>query len=100
MRRCGPAPGPRSGRGLARPARLGAASDSLGQRHRVSVMTSFWVAGAAASSDDVVAIRNPLDGTVVGETGNATPAQVEEAVAAAAAVAREAAGLPASARAA
>jgi glyceraldehyde-3-phosphate dehydrogenase (NADP+) len=63
-------------------------------------MTSFWVAGTAASSDDAVVIRNPRDGVVVGETGNATPGQVEEAVAAAAAVAGEAARLPASARAA
>jgi acyl-CoA reductase-like NAD-dependent aldehyde dehydrogenase len=63
-------------------------------------MTSFWVAGSAASSDDVVVIRSPVDGAVVGETGNATPAQVETAVAAAAAVAPQAAQLPASARAA
>jgi glyceraldehyde-3-phosphate dehydrogenase (NADP+) len=63
-------------------------------------MTSFWIAGRPASSDDVVVVRNPLDGAVVGETSNATPDQLEEAVAAAAAVAREAAQLPASARAA
>jgi glyceraldehyde-3-phosphate dehydrogenase (NADP+) len=63
-------------------------------------MTSFWIAGTPASSDDVVVVRNPLDGAVVGETSNATPDQVETAVAAAAAVARDAAQLPASARAA
>lgn len=63
-------------------------------------MTSFWIAGAPASSDDVVVVRNPLDGRVVAETSNATPAQVEEAVAAASRVFGEAAQLPAVARAA
>ncbi len=63
-------------------------------------MTSFWIAGTADSSDDVVVVRNPLDGTVVGETSNATPEQVEAAIAAAARVAPEAARLAASARAA
>lgn len=63
-------------------------------------MTSFWMAGTPASSDDVVVVRNPLDGAVVGQTSNASPGQVEMAVAAAAGVAGEAAQLPASARAA
>ncbi|HCT79544.1 MAG TPA: aldehyde dehydrogenase [Micromonosporaceae bacterium] len=63
-------------------------------------MTSFWIAGAPASSDDVVVVRNPLDGRVVAETSNATPAQVEEAVAAASQIAPTAAQLPAAQRAA
>ncbi|MFF5230364.1 aldehyde dehydrogenase family protein [Dactylosporangium sp. NPDC000521] len=63
-------------------------------------MTPFFIAGRPASSDDVVEIRHPFDGRVVGSTANATPAQVEEAVAAAAAVQRQAAALPASVRAA
>ncbi|MER7002437.1 aldehyde dehydrogenase family protein [Dactylosporangium sp. NPDC000555] len=63
-------------------------------------MTPFYIAGRPASSDDVVEIRHPFDGRPVGSTSNATPEQVEEAVAAAAAVAAEAAALPASARAA
>ncbi len=63
-------------------------------------MTPFYIAGRPATSDDAVEIRNPFDGGVVGGTANATPAQVEEAVAAAAAVRDEAAALPASARAA
>ncbi|GAB3863145.1 aldehyde dehydrogenase family protein [Dactylosporangium cerinum] len=63
-------------------------------------MTPFFIAGRPASSDDVVEIRHPFDGRVVGSTSNATPAQVEEAVSKAASVRAEAAGLPASARAA
>src|SRR5688572_1018335 len=63
-------------------------------------MTSFWVAGEAASSDDIVLVQSPVDGREVGRTSNATPEQVEAAVAAAAAVAPQAALLPASARAA
>ncbi|MGI5245345.1 aldehyde dehydrogenase family protein [Dactylosporangium sp. CA-139066] len=63
-------------------------------------MTPFFIAGRPASSDDAVEIRHPFDGRIVGTTSNATPEQVEAAVAAAAAVAREAAALPASARAA
>lgn len=62
--------------------------------------TPYWIAGSPESSDDLVIVRNPYDGRVVGQTGNATPAQVETAVAAAAAVAAEAARLPAAARAA
>ncbi|MEU7869618.1 aldehyde dehydrogenase family protein [Dactylosporangium sp. NPDC049140] len=63
-------------------------------------MTPFFIAGRPATSDDAVEIRHPYDGRPVGTTSNATPEQVEEAVAAAAAVAAEAAALPASARAA
>lgn len=63
-------------------------------------MTPFYIAGRPATSDDVVEIRHPFDGRAVGSTSNATEAQVEEAVAAAAAVRASAAALPTSARAA
>jgi acyl-CoA reductase-like NAD-dependent aldehyde dehydrogenase len=63
-------------------------------------VTPFYIAGRPATSDDVVEIRHPFDGRVVGSTSNATPEQVEEAVAAADAVRHEAAALPASVRAA
>ncbi|WP_433080436.1 aldehyde dehydrogenase family protein [Dactylosporangium sp. CA-052675] len=63
-------------------------------------MTPFFIAGRPATSDDAVEIRHPYDGRQVGITSNATPEQVEAAVAAAAAVAAEAAALPASVRAA
>ncbi|HEY2948161.1 MAG TPA: aldehyde dehydrogenase family protein [Micromonosporaceae bacterium] len=59
----------------------------------------FFVAGNPASSDDEVTVRHPYDGHAVGRTGNATPAQVESAVEAAAGVADEFAALPAHARA-
>src|SRR5687767_2547054 len=62
--------------------------------------TPFYVAGRAGSSDDPLTVTHPADGRVVGRTSNATPEQVERAVAAAAAVADEAAGLPAHVRAA
>jgi glyceraldehyde-3-phosphate dehydrogenase (NADP+) len=60
----------------------------------------FYVAGEPADSDDVVTIHSPYDGREVGRTSNATPAHVERAVAAAAAVAGETAALPAHVRAA
>ncbi|GAA0729807.1 aldehyde dehydrogenase family protein [Dactylosporangium roseum] len=63
-------------------------------------MTPFYISGRPATSDDVIDIRHPYDGRLVGSTANATPEQVEAAVAAAAAVAPVAAALPASARAA
>jgi glyceraldehyde-3-phosphate dehydrogenase (NADP+) len=62
--------------------------------------TPFYVAGKPASSDDLVTVSHPYDGRVVGRTSNATPDQVDAAVAAAADVAAEAAALPAHARAA
>lgn len=62
--------------------------------------TPFWIAGSPETSDDLVDVRNPYDGRVVGQTANATPEQVENAVAAAAMVAPDAARLPAAARAA
>jgi acyl-CoA reductase-like NAD-dependent aldehyde dehydrogenase len=61
---------------------------------------AFYVAGEPSHSDDRVTVTHPYDGRVVGHTSNATEAQVERAVAAAAAVAPEAAALPAHVRAA
>ena len=46
--------------------------------------TPFFVAGRPESSDDVVVVRHPYDGREVGRTANASPEQVERAVAAAA----------------
>jgi glyceraldehyde-3-phosphate dehydrogenase (NADP+) len=63
-------------------------------------VTPFYIAGRPATSDDVVEIRHPFDGRAVGSTSNATPAQVEEALAKAASARSAAAALPASARAA
>jgi acyl-CoA reductase-like NAD-dependent aldehyde dehydrogenase len=60
----------------------------------------FYVAGRPASGVDEVVVRHPYDGREAGRTSNATPDQVETAVAAAAAVADEAAALAAAARAA
>jgi acyl-CoA reductase-like NAD-dependent aldehyde dehydrogenase len=61
---------------------------------------AFYVAGEPSHGDDRVTVTHPYDGRVVGSTSNATDAQVETAVAAAAAVAGEAAALPAHVRAA
>ncbi|HZN70696.1 MAG TPA: aldehyde dehydrogenase family protein [Micromonosporaceae bacterium] len=58
--------------------------------------TPFYVAGRPETSDDVVPVHHPYDGREVGRTSYATPEQVERAVAAAAAVADEVAGLPVS----
>ncbi|WP_305790020.1 aldehyde dehydrogenase family protein [Symbioplanes lichenis] len=63
-------------------------------------MTAFYVAGAPADGDDEVLVTHPFDGRPVGTTTWATEAQVETAVAAAAAFAAEAAALPAHVRAA
>src|SRR5512142_1686613 len=63
-------------------------------------MTPFYVAGRPETSDDELVVTNPYDGRAVGRTANATPDQVERAVAAAASVAPAAAALPAHARAA
>jgi acyl-CoA reductase-like NAD-dependent aldehyde dehydrogenase len=63
-------------------------------------VTPFYVAGRPESGEQPMVVRHPYDGTEVGRTSAATPAQVEAAVAAAAAVAPELAGLPAYARAA
>ncbi|MDG4833091.1 aldehyde dehydrogenase family protein [Solwaraspora sp. WMMD1047] len=59
----------------------------------------FYVAGEPTSSDDVAVVRHPYDGREIGRTSLATPDQVERAVAAAAAVAAEAAATPAHVRA-
>jgi acyl-CoA reductase-like NAD-dependent aldehyde dehydrogenase len=56
--------------------------------------TPFWVAGTAVHGDDVLEIRHPYDGALAGTTTYATDDQVEEAVAAADRVRREAAALP------
>jgi len=42
----------------------------------------YWIAGRARSSDDVHTVRSPYDGTIAGHTSLATPADIEEAVAA------------------
>ncbi|BCJ64340.1 aldehyde dehydrogenase family protein [Polymorphospora rubra] len=60
----------------------------------------FYVAGQPATSDDTLTVRHPYDGRPVGRTANATPDQVEAAIAAAAGVAGQAAALPAFRRAA
>ncbi|QTR02525.1 aldehyde dehydrogenase family protein [Saccharothrix algeriensis] len=62
--------------------------------------TPYWVAGQAASSDDLVEVRSPHDGSLAGTTSNASAEDVERAVAAADGVAEEFASLPAHARAA
>ncbi|MGP4099404.1 aldehyde dehydrogenase family protein [Nonomuraea sp. KM90] len=55
---------------------------------------TFWLAGRAATGDTELTVTNPHDGREVGRHSVPTDAQVEEAVAAAHAVAREAAALP------
>ncbi|HKT02886.1 MAG TPA: aldehyde dehydrogenase family protein [Rugosimonospora sp.] len=59
----------------------------------------MFVAGAAEAGVDEYLVRHPWDGRPVRLVGNATPEQVERAVAAAAGVAGEMAALPAYARA-
>ncbi|HEX5542071.1 MAG TPA: aldehyde dehydrogenase family protein [Micromonospora sp.] len=61
---------------------------------------AFLVAGRPTSSAEVCSVRHPYDGRVIGRTSNATPDQIEAAVAAAAGVADHAATLPAHIRAA
>jgi acyl-CoA reductase-like NAD-dependent aldehyde dehydrogenase len=53
------------------------------------VSTPFFVAGRPESSDDIVVVRHPYDGREVGRTANASPEQVERAVAAAATAPRD-----------
>jgi acyl-CoA reductase-like NAD-dependent aldehyde dehydrogenase len=62
--------------------------------------TAYWVAGRPEHGEQAVDISHPFDGSAVGRTSWATPGHVEEAVAAAAAVAAETAALPAHVRAA
>ncbi|GAA0955562.1 aldehyde dehydrogenase family protein [Actinocorallia libanotica] len=57
-------------------------------------VTPFWVAGKAATGDERVSVAHPYDGREVGVVSVPTEAQVEEALAAAYAVRREAAALP------
>jgi acyl-CoA reductase-like NAD-dependent aldehyde dehydrogenase len=59
----------------------------------------FWLAGKQVTGDETLEVTNPYDGRVVGVVALATPAQVEDAIAAAVGVARELAALPAYVRA-
>ncbi|MGP4018248.1 aldehyde dehydrogenase family protein [Saccharopolyspora sp. 5N708] len=66
----------------------------------MSSVTGYWVAGERVTSDATFEVRHPYDGSPVATTCYATDADVERAVAAAHAVRREFAALPAHARAA
>ncbi|MGI5269812.1 aldehyde dehydrogenase family protein [Nonomuraea sp. CA-218870] len=55
---------------------------------------TFWLAGRPATGDGELTVTNPDDGREVGRVSMPTDAQVEEAVAAAHAVAAKAAALP------
>jgi aldehyde dehydrogenase (NAD+) len=59
----------------------------------------FWLAGRLVTGEQTFEVRHPYDGREVATVSVPTDAQVEEAVAAAAAVAAEAAALPAFVRA-
>ncbi|MGP3968617.1 aldehyde dehydrogenase family protein [Streptomyces sp. 6N223] len=61
---------------------------------------AFWLAGRATAGETVLEVTSPWDGRRVGAAGVPSDAQVEEAVAAAHAVAKEFAASPAYARAA
>ncbi len=61
---------------------------------------AFWLAGRAATGEEVLEVSSPWDGRTVGVTTVPSEAQTEEAVAAAAAVADEFAATPAHVRAA
>jgi aldehyde dehydrogenase (NAD+) len=56
---------------------------------------TFWLAGRPATGDRTFEVRHPYDGRLVETVSVPTDAQVEESVAAAAAVAAQAAALPA-----
>ncbi|MGK5627587.1 aldehyde dehydrogenase family protein [Streptomyces sp. URMC 123] len=60
---------------------------------------AFWLAGRKATGDDTFDVTSPWDGRLVGTVSVPTPAQVEEAVAAADAVRDEYAATPAHVRA-
>jgi aldehyde dehydrogenase (NAD+) len=60
----------------------------------------FWLAGVPASSAESFVVTNPYDGTAVASVSVPTEAQVDRAIGAAHAVAKQAAALPAHARAA
>ncbi|MFC5747016.1 aldehyde dehydrogenase family protein [Actinomadura rugatobispora] len=57
-------------------------------------VTPFWLAGRPATGDEELTVTHPYDGRVVGTAAVPTPDQVEQAVAAADAIRREAAALP------
>jgi acyl-CoA reductase-like NAD-dependent aldehyde dehydrogenase len=59
----------------------------------------FWLAGDRATGGESVEVTSPYDGSVVGRVWVPTPAQVEQAMEAAAGVAADAAALPAHVRA-
>jgi acyl-CoA reductase-like NAD-dependent aldehyde dehydrogenase len=59
----------------------------------------FWSAGKQVTGDETLEVTHPYDGRVVAVVGLATPAQVEDAVAAAHGVRHEFASLPAYVRA-
>ncbi|MFP5346255.1 MAG: aldehyde dehydrogenase family protein [Actinomycetes bacterium] len=59
----------------------------------------FWVAGRAEHGESSFEVTHPFDGRLVADVSVPTPAQVEEAVASAAAAAPELAALPAHVRA-
>ncbi|MFG1827307.1 aldehyde dehydrogenase family protein [Microbispora bryophytorum] len=61
---------------------------------RTSEPRPFWLAGCPATGDAEQAVTNPHDGRVVGVHSVPTPEQVEQAVAAADAVRKQAAALP------
>jgi acyl-CoA reductase-like NAD-dependent aldehyde dehydrogenase len=61
---------------------------------------AFWIAGRESSGDGTLDVTSPWDGRLVGSVSLPSAAQVEEAVAAAAAVAEEFAATPAHVRAA
>ncbi|MEC4020658.1 aldehyde dehydrogenase family protein [Streptomyces sp. H27-D2] len=61
---------------------------------------AFWLAGRKATGDDTLDVTSPWDGRLVGTVSVPTDAQVEEAVAAAAAVQAEFSATPAHVRAA
>jgi acyl-CoA reductase-like NAD-dependent aldehyde dehydrogenase len=63
------------------------------------VITALYVAGRPEHGAEPLIVRHPYDGSEVARTTVATPDQVERAVAAAAAVASQAAQLPAAVRA-
>jgi acyl-CoA reductase-like NAD-dependent aldehyde dehydrogenase len=54
----------------------------------------MWIAGEAVAGEDALEVLNPYDGSPVGVTSYATPAQVEAAVAHAAGLTATAAALP------
>jgi acyl-CoA reductase-like NAD-dependent aldehyde dehydrogenase len=60
----------------------------------------FWLAGAPAVGEETLEVARPYDGTPLASVAVPTPAQVEHAVAAAAAAAKQTAALPAHVRAA